>query len=49
MFEDSLYAMLGARKAGLGVVGITDSTNVHDRARIREACDVLIDSFDELA
>lgn len=48
MFEDSLYAMLGARRAGLSVVGITDSTNVRDRARIRETCDALIDSFDEL-
>ena len=48
MFEDSLYAMRGAQRAGLGVIGITDSTNEHDRESIREVCDVLIDSFDEL-
>lgn len=49
MFEDSLYAMQGARAAGLGVIGITDDTNAADRESIRAACDRLIDSFDELA
>lgn len=48
MFEDSLYAMRGARLAGLGVVGITDDTNLLDREAIRSSSDVLIDSFDEL-
>ena len=49
MFEDALYAMKGARGAGLGVVGITDDTNLRDRREIRTVCDVVIDSFDELA
>ena len=48
MFEDSLYAMQGARNAGLGVVGITDATNTRDREAIRACCDAVIDSFDEL-
>ena len=48
MFEDALYAMKGAKAAGLGVVGITDSTNTHDIPNIRETCDLLIDSYDEL-
>lgn len=48
MFEDALYAMQGARRAGLGVVGITDSTNVTDMDAIRACCDVVIDSYDEL-
>ena len=48
MFEDALYAMCGAREAGLGVVGITDPTNEPDRARILEVCDRVIDSYDEL-
>ena len=48
MFEDALYAMRGARCAGLGVVGITDETNLRDREAICEVCDVVIDSFDEL-
>lgn len=48
MFEDALYAMQGARAAGLGVIGITDTTNMHDRAAIHEVCDRVIDSYDEL-
>ena len=48
MFEDALYAMKGARGAGLGVVGVTDETNLRDREAIRSVCDVVIDSFDEL-
>ena len=49
MFEDALYAMKGARSAGLGVVGVTDETNLRDREAILAICDVVIDSFDELA
>ena len=48
MFEDALYAMQGARSAGLGVVGITDETNLRDREAICAICDVVIDSYDEL-
>jgi len=48
MFEDALYAMKGARAAGLGVVGVTDDTNERDREAIRAVCDRVIDSFDEL-
>ena len=48
MFEDALYAMRGAREAGLGVIGITDSTNELTRAQMHEICDRVIDSYDEL-
>ena len=48
MFEDALYAMQGARAAGLGVIGITDATNAPDREKIRAVCDRVIDSYDEL-
>ncbi len=48
MFEDALYAMQGARAAGLGVIGITDDTNVADRDVIDAVCDRVIDSYDEL-
>ena len=49
MFEDALYAMRGAREAGLmGVVGITDESNKTDRAAIWAVCDRVIDSYDEL-
>lgn len=48
MFEDGLYAMKGAKAAGLGVVGITDDTNAHCREGILETADRVIDSYDEL-
>ena len=48
MFEDALYAMKGARAAGLGVVGITDDTNQRDREEIAKVCDRVVDSYDEL-
>jgi len=48
MFEDSVYAMRGARAAGLGVVGITDPTNAHGRDEMRAVCDRVIDAYDEL-
>lgn len=48
MFEDAIYAMRGAREAGLGVIGITDETNIRDREEIRAVCDRVIDSYDEL-
>lgn len=48
MFEDALYAMRGACSAGLGVIGVTDGTNRHDREAIHAICDRVIDSFDEL-
>lgn len=49
MFEDSLYAIRGAKNAGLlGVVGITDTTNTRDIEAIRACCDVVVDSYDEL-
>lgn len=48
MFEDALYAMRGARAAGLGVVGIYDDTSAPDEPSIRDVCDRFILSFDEL-
>ena len=48
MFEDALYAMEGARAAGLGVIGITDDTNSVVREQMAAVCDRVIDSYDEL-
>ena len=48
MFEDALYAMEGARDAGLGVIGVTDPTNAAYRETMRTVCDRVIDSFDEM-
>ncbi len=49
MFEDAVYAMRGARSAGLGVIGITDDTNLDQRGEMAALCDRVIDSYDELA
>lgn len=49
MFEDALYAMEGARAAGLGVIGITDDTNKTVREQMAKVCDRVVDSYDELA
>ncbi|MBR5225856.1 MAG: HAD family phosphatase [Clostridia bacterium] len=49
MFEDAIYAMEGARKAGVGVIGITDDTNAVVREQMRAVCDKVVDSYDELA
>jgi len=48
MFEDALYAMEGARAAGLGVIGITDDTNADVRDQMAAVCCRVIDSYDEL-
>ena len=48
MYEDAIYAMEGARAAGLGVIGITDDTNKTVRAQMAALCDRVIDSYDEL-
>ena len=49
MFEDALYAMEGARAAGLGVIGITDDTNKVVRDQMAKVCDRVVDCYDELA
>lgn len=49
MFEDALYAMQGARAAGLGVVGVRDETNLPDREAMAAVCGKVISSYDELA
>jgi len=48
LFEDSLYAIAGGKKAGLGTVGIWDATNQKDWERIVSLADVTISSFTEL-
>lgn len=49
MFEDALYAMRGAKAAGLGVVGVRDETNLPDREAMAAVCGKVISSYDELA
>lgn len=48
VFEDALYAMEGAKKAGCDIIGITDDTNAADRQAIHAIASRVINSYDEL-
>ncbi|MBR2570778.1 MAG: HAD family phosphatase [Clostridia bacterium] len=48
MFEDALYAMQGAKAAGLQVCGVMEPMQVRDAAEILRTCDVYIESFADL-
>lgn len=51
MFEDSLYAMRGAKAAGLTVFGIEDAVHAGNPEMMREIhdiCDVFVKDFDEM-
>lgn len=49
VYEDALYAIEGARKAGMKVIGMEDPTNLCDREAMRSLCEKVIASYDELA
>ena len=49
VYEDALYAIEGARKAGMKVIGVEDPTNLCDREAMRSLCEKVIASYDELA
>ncbi|MDO4547443.1 MAG: HAD family phosphatase [Clostridia bacterium] len=48
MFEDALYAMKGAKEAGLVVYGIYDPIHEKYQKEIEEICDVYIHGYAEL-
>lgn len=49
LFEDSLYSIMSARKAGiLGTVGVSDDTNTMSQDLIRDNTDIFVDSLNEL-
>lgn len=48
VFEDSLHAVLGAKKAGMKVWAVYDSFSVHERSEIKLIADGYVDSFIEL-
>lgn len=48
VFEDALYAMQGAKKAGCLVIGVEDGTNLADREAMTKLCDRVIAHYDEL-
>ena len=45
MFEAALYAMRGARAAGMRVFGVADEVQAQNRAETEAFCDVFADSF----
>ena len=48
VFEDALYAIQGAQKAGCTVIGIADPTNLSDRAEMKRLCVRVIETYAEL-
>ncbi len=48
MFEDALYAMEGAKAAGLWVMGIEEKIQAPFAQKIRDICDVYIQDFAQL-
>ena len=48
VFEDALYCVEAAKKAGFYVVGIEDESAREDREEIKRVSDIYIESFEEL-
>ena len=48
VYEDALYAMEGAHKAGMELVGIEDDTNLCDREAMKAICTRVIAHYDQL-
>jgi HAD superfamily hydrolase (TIGR01509 family) len=48
VFEDALYAVMTAKKAGFPVVGVYDSSEADTTTAVREMTDVYIYSFEEM-
>lgn len=47
MFEDALYAMHGARAAGLYVFGIAEEIQARQRSEIEAFCDAFAENYDD--
>ena len=47
VFEDALYAMKSARRAGLHIAAIADDSQKKDREAIRETADVFFRNYQE--
>lgn len=48
VFEDSLYAMKTAKRAGFQLCGVYDDVFLEDREEITQLCDCCTDDFNEL-
>lgn len=49
VFEDALFAVETARKAGFRTVGVYDESSEKDKNRIKAVCDYYTDSFEKAA
>ena len=45
VFEDSLFAVEAAKRAGFVVVGVADDSNIHQRGMIKATADYFIENF----
>lgn len=45
VFEDSLFAVEAAKRAGFVVVGVADDSNIHQRGMIKAVADYFIENF----
>ena len=45
VFEDSLFAVEAAKRAGFVVVGVADDSNIHQRGMIKATADYFIEKF----
>ena len=48
IFEDALYAIVTAHKAGYNVVGIKDVSEPADPDEVKSYCDIYINGYDEI-
>lgn len=46
-FEDSLYAIIPAKKTGMRIVGVADKASLVDKEEIKETADIYIDELSE--
>ncbi|MBQ4431513.1 MAG: HAD family phosphatase [Synergistaceae bacterium] len=45
VFEDALFAVEAAKRAGFVVIGVADDSNIHEREMIRATADYFIENF----
>ena len=48
VFEDALYCMVSAKKAGLNIVAVEDKSSLSDLERIKKISDMYIENFSQL-
>lgn len=48
VFEDALYCMVSAKKAGLNIVAVEDKSSLSDLEKIKKISDMYIENFSQL-